>query len=344
MNQKNLDRLKEVFGEQLDWLGPVYQNPDETGLRGLFCPFPNILAIKFTSSFNNKDNEFSQKLARYGMEEVTEKSNYLGEYHYYIINNIENVLPGGSRIQPERTYGTPQSIAKKVGISHATYERSKKIITKGSEDQKNALRKGDVRIKKIYGQLRREERRDELIQRAKFAPTIAQLLHNNQLKQSGNPNVQLYHSDFRLLTEQQIPSERVDLLFTEPPDDGDSLPLYQDLARFANKRLKVGGSLVTYVGNWAVPTVFDYMRSNNLQYWRIMSVKHTGGSARMHKYKVRVRWKPLLWFVKGPVGTHPTSMINDIHDFIVSKPPEDNKLVHEWEQSTVEASYIIENK
>lgn len=75
MNQKNLDRLKEVFGEQLDWLGPVYQNPDETGLRGLFCPFPNILAIKFTSSFNNKHNEFSQKLARYDMEEVTEKSN-----------------------------------------------------------------------------------------------------------------------------------------------------------------------------------------------------------------------------------------------------------------------------
>ena len=40
--------------------------------------------------------------------------------------------------------------------------------------------------------------------------------------------------------------------------------------------------------------------------------------------------------------THPTSMINDIHDFIVAKPPEDNKLVHEWEQCTIEASYIIE--
>jgi hypothetical protein len=234
-------------------------------------------------------------------------------------------------------------IAKKIGISHATYERSKKIIIKGSDDQKNALRKGDVRVKKIYGQLRREERRDELIQKAKLAPPIAQLLHNNQLKQSGNANAQLYHSDFRLLTDQQIPSESVDLIITEPPDDGDSLPVYQDFAKFGNKWLKVGGSLVTYVGNWAVPTIFDYMRSNNLQYWWIMSVKHTGGSARMHKYKVRVRWKPLLWFVKGPVGTRPTSVINDIQDFIVSKPPEDNKLIHEWEQSTVEASYIIEN-
>jgi hypothetical protein len=103
-----------------------------------------------------------------------------------------------------------------------------------------------------------------------------------------------------------------------------------------------GASLITYAGQWALPTIFDYMRSNNLQYWWTMSVKHTGGSARMHKYKLWTRWKPLLWFVKGPVYTRPTSMINDIHDFIVSKPPEDNKLVHDWENSTVEASYMIE--
>lgn len=57
-------------------------------------------------------------------------------------------------------------------------------IIKGSEDQKNALRKGDVGTKKIYGQLRREEKRDELIQKAKLAPPIP------QLKQSGNANVQ----------------------------------------------------------------------------------------------------------------------------------------------------------
>ena len=205
--------------------------------------------------------------------------------------------------------------------SSTLYERSKKIITKGSEDQKNVLRKGDVGIKKIYRQLRREEKEAELIEKAKLAPPIAQLVQNNQLKQRGNANVQLYHSDFRELTEQQIPSKSVDLIVTHPPDDGDSLPMYLDLAKYANKWLKEGGCLVTYAGQRAVPTIFDYMRSNNLQYWWTMSVKHTGGSARMHKYKVRVRWKPLLWFVKGPVGTRPTSMINDIHDFIVSKLP-----------------------
>jgi len=233
-------------------------------------------------------------------------------------------------------------IAKKAGISHASYERSKKIIIKGSEDQKDALRKGDVGIKKMYGQLRREERKDELIQKARLAPPIVQLPSNIQLKKTGNDNVQLYHSDFRRLTEQQIPSESVDLIFTDPPDDVASLSMYRDLAIFGNRCLKEGASLVTYAEQWAQPTIFDYMRSNNLQYWWTMSVERKGGSERMHKYRVRTRWKPLLWFVKGPVGTHPTSMINDIHDFIVVKPHEDNKLVHEWEQSTIEASYIIE--
>ena len=29
-------RLKEVFAEQLEWVGPVYQNPNEMGRNGLF--------------------------------------------------------------------------------------------------------------------------------------------------------------------------------------------------------------------------------------------------------------------------------------------------------------------
>ena len=90
INEESLNRLKEVFAEQLDWVGPVYENPDQAGLKGLFCPVPNVLVIKFTSTFSKDDNELSERLARYNMEEVTEKSKYLDEYHYFIIKNIEN--------------------------------------------------------------------------------------------------------------------------------------------------------------------------------------------------------------------------------------------------------------
>ncbi|MGC2572634.1 MAG: hypothetical protein WA364_14065 [Candidatus Nitrosopolaris sp.] len=84
-----------------------------------------------------------------------------------------------------------------MGLSHATYERIKKIIIKGSEDQKNALREGKVvGINKIYRQLRDEENG-----KAKLAASYGIVI----TAMSGNANLQLYHSDFRRLTERQIP-------------------------------------------------------------------------------------------------------------------------------------------
>ena len=40
----------------------------------------------------------------------------------------------------------------------------------------------------------------------------------------------------------------IDLIFTDPPYNGDSLLLYKDLARLADRVLKPGGSLITYFG------------------------------------------------------------------------------------------------
>jgi DNA polymerase elongation subunit (family B) len=91
INQENLYRLKEVFGEEFDWIGPVYQPLSRQNDRGqLFCPFPNVLVIKLTAGFNDQDDEFVQRLARYNMKEITEKSKYLSGYRYYIIDNADN--------------------------------------------------------------------------------------------------------------------------------------------------------------------------------------------------------------------------------------------------------------
>jgi hypothetical protein len=68
----------------------VYQNPDQAGRKGLFCPIPNVLVIKFAMPYRNKGGELSEKLTRHNMEEIIKKSKYLGEYHYFIIRNIEN--------------------------------------------------------------------------------------------------------------------------------------------------------------------------------------------------------------------------------------------------------------
>jgi hypothetical protein len=192
-----------------------------------------------------------------------------------------------TRAQPtlKQVTRNSQAIAKRVGLSRATYERIKMIIIKGSEDQKNALRGGKVvGINKIYRQLRYEEN---------LKATLAASYGTAITAKSGNANLRLYHSDFRRLTERQIPSESVDLIFTDPSDTEDCLPIYQDLARFGNKRLKQGGSLVTYVPQSALPTIFNYMSSNNLQYrWQICVELRSSNSESIHKYKVRVRYKP----------------------------------------------------
>jgi DNA modification methylase len=59
----------------------------------------------------------------------------------------------------------------------------------------------------------------------------------------------------------------------------------------------------------------------------------------MHAYHIRVKSKPLLWFVKG--ADSPRSTTHYIEDVISSKPPD--KSLHPWAQSPVEAEYVIEN-
>ena len=49
-----------------------------------------------------------------------------------------------------------------------------------------------------------------------------------------------------------------------------------------------------------------------------------------------------MWFVKGEKlsTSYPITALNDyLYDYVESKPPE--KLLHPWEQSTVEAEHII---
>ena len=90
VKEENLNKLKEKFREESDWIGPVYESIGEIGPGRFFCPLPNVLVIQPASSFRDSKDEFSQRLAKYGMKEVIEKSNYLVGFQYYIITNIEN--------------------------------------------------------------------------------------------------------------------------------------------------------------------------------------------------------------------------------------------------------------
>jgi 16S rRNA G966 N2-methylase RsmD len=134
---------------------------------------------------------------------------------------------------------------------------------------------------------------------------------------------------------KDLSAKSVDLIFTDPPYNVESLPLYTDLAKIASLLLKDGASLVTYCGQNLKYQVIQIMESNGLTHWWEIALIQTGSSARMFTKNVIVTWKPLLWFVKG--AKLRTSEF--IKDSVESQYPD--KTLHNWTQSIVEAKHII---
>ena len=135
----------------------------------------------------------------------------------------------------------------------------------------------------------------------------------------------------------QVPDNSVHLIFTDPPYDEKSSYLYDSLALHGYRVLKAGGSLVTYVGHYAIPQIIQYMETRNLHYYWIFAVVHTGPFSSFFAKNILVKWKPLLWFVKGE--SEKPYQNSKIFDLINSARPE--KILHDWEQASEEARYII---
>lgn len=140
--------------------------------------------------------------------------------------------------------------------------------------------------------------------------------------------------DFRQIM-RGMPDNSIDMIFTDPPYDEGSIPLYGDMAEQAARILKTGGSLIAYCGHYAIPQITQLMGAH-LRYWWMLALEHSGGSARLPGKWVYVGWKPLLWYVKG--GRNNNN--NFVADIYKSKEP--TKELHDWQQDTSEAAYYIE--
>jgi 16S rRNA G966 N2-methylase RsmD len=222
------------------------------------------------------------------------------------------------------------NVAKYLGVSRNTLEKEKKLIeaAKQAPEQFGELRKkvdlGKISTHKAYNELQKQVKRNQILVSAK------NLASNSHLQKS----ILLLRGDFR---EQilQISDISVDLVLTDPPYSRDCLPLYSDLAIASSRVLKNGGSLVTYVNHCLVPEVTRSMEDSGLNRQWIIAIKLSGPFARFHPKKVSIKWKPLLWFVKGDK----TNSLDYISDLVESRSAE--KATFEWEQNTIEAEHVI---
>jgi ParB/RepB/Spo0J family partition protein len=223
------------------------------------------------------------------------------------------------------------NVAKYLGVSRNTLDKEKKLIeaAKQAPEQFEELRKkidlGKISTHKAYNELQKQVKRNQILASAK------NLASSNLNLQKGTS---LLHGDFR---EQilEVPDGYVDLVFTDPPYSKDCLPVYHDLAIASGRVLKNGASLVTYVNHCLVPEITKIMEDLGLNRQWIIAVKLSGPFAHFHPKKVSIKWKPLLWFVKGDK----TNSLDYISDFIESKSAE--KATFEWEQNTIEVEHVI---
>lgn len=224
-------------------------------------------------------------------------------------------------------------IAERVGISDRQLEKIRTIKEASTEgdftkDVWKKVASGKVKVDKGYNQIKRFHRIKE-----------AEAYVKNELKDlDAGQLFDLQFGNMETLGEN-IPSNSIDLIFTDPPYNEASLSLYGDLAKLADRVLKPGGSLVTYAGHYALFKINDLIKSySELVYHWLIVVRHAGSKSRIHARHIWPYYKPLLWYYK-PTIEGKLTIYQDVADLVESKAV--SKDSHEWEQSTIEAEHMI---
>ena len=316
--------------------------------------FDNLIEEKrFVIDINLKRrqlNDFQKAELAYKLEDVYKEQARLRQLSK--LKNVKDKLPTSSlgsndhndndndnSITKEEVKGrTNEVVSKKNDLSPKTYQRARTIIENGSEEVKEKLRNNKTTISKEYDKIRRDQKREEL---------ISQMNSNTGNNKTEINNVKLICNDFSKIDSEAIPDNSIDLIFTDPPYGKEYLSLYEELAKLAVRVLKPGGSLVFLVGHIILDDVFTIFRefslknnNSNLKYWWTLAVKHSGHHTKIHPRYVFAEWKPMVWYIKGD-RINDLVVSNTIGDYIESVAPP--KIEHEWQQSTVEAQYIIKN-
>jgi ParB-like chromosome segregation protein Spo0J len=143
--------------------------------------------------------------------------------------------------------------------------------------------------------------------------------------------VRLEHCDIR---ELDVEPGSVDLIFTDPPYLASTLDCYEHLADFAARALRPGAMLVAYTGN---VHAFECAKrlGEKLIFVALGGVYMPGAHTPVHKYRLRVRLKPLMFFSRDayqPLGWW--------EDVLTSPKPE--KDLHPWQQSEGDSGALIE--
>jgi DNA methylase len=128
---------------------------------------------------------------------------------------------------------------------------------------------------------------------------------------------EIRHGDFR----EVLADITADAIITDPPYAREYLPLYADLAKWADSVLTDDGVLAVLTGNYYLPEVFGLLTGYRPYRWTMAYLTPGPGYAAMHA-RVQSHWKPVLLYGAGP-------RLDDVVRAVDSPSGE----AHRWQQS-----------
>lgn len=228
---------------------------------------------------------------------------------------------------PDKHPATVAGCAEELGVPERTARHrvaQAEAYEALPQEQQGAVDDGTKTLKDAAREERREAKAVDRAQRAKDAASA-----------TIDDDYGVIVGDFRE-AGSIIEDESVDMIFTDPPYDREAVGLYAGLAEFAGRVLKPGASLITYFGQYAMLDVAAHLSKHLKFFWPLAIIHVDGPSAQMRHAGIVVKWKPLLWFVKGDRRDKQTF----VDDLVESPQPQ--KGFHDWQQSMAPAEYYID--
>jgi site-specific DNA-methyltransferase (adenine-specific) len=251
-------------------------------------------------------------------------------------NNNSNIAS-----DTEERLGSPsgkvrERLAKKYHVSTKTISKVKQI----KEATKN-----DIEIARLWQEALQKKRSiDSVYRRLKekeARANVKPIIEEGKVKIEDLANVTILHGEFQEVLKT-IPSDSIDLIFTDPPYSEKYLDLVKDLFLLASRVLKPSGYLAIMYGQNHLDRFFKVFENSNdngngskLRYYWTIAIHMPDGQELFYAKNVVIRWKPIFIFQKLPAVT----LEHKFEDYI--SRPKPNKDIHEWRQDLESAIHVI---
>jgi hypothetical protein len=140
--------------------------------------------------------------------------------------------------------------------------------------------------------------------------------------------------DFREVLAD-VPEGSAELIFTDPPWTGPSMPIFSDLGRFAARALKPSGLLLCEVGQMHMAEAIRLLGSHLTYLW-CLALWLPGRNARIQARQAINTWRPILVYSR----TQERRSRWFLDSYRVEEPPD--KTWHPWQKAVAPARYYID--